>query len=501
MILSRYNLKKIDVPGLIVPDEQLFNLPEKVLQFGTGVLLRGLPDYYIDKANRQGIFNGRVVVVKSTDTGSADEFDKQDGLYTLYIKGIEDGKEVNEQMVSSAISRVLSAGKDWEAILKVAHSPHLQVVISNTTEVGIQLVQDDIRKHPPVSYPGKLLAILYERYKAFNGSDKCGLVIVPTELIVDNGKKLESIILELAHLNKLEPAFMDWLECCNHFCNSLVDRIVPGKPDAATNKLLAQEGGYEDDLRIVSEVYSLWAIEGGDEVASVLTFAQADKGVVITADIEKFRELKLRLLNATHTLSCAVAFLSGFKTVKLAMDSDAFGQFISQLMRTDIAPAIPYKVTTEETDDFAGKVLDRFRNPNIEHQWISISAQYSSKIKMRVLPLLLNHYKSSSTMPELMALGFAAFIRFMKVNKIDGKFVGEVNGEDYTVTDSQADIFYKAWTNADTAQVVNNVLSNKTLWETDLTQLPGFADAVNAQLNGIVNNGALEILEHIHQKV
>jgi tagaturonate reductase len=118
MILSRYNLKKINVPGFDVPDEQLFNLPEKVLQFGTGVLLRGLPDYFIDKANRQGIFNGRVVVVKSTDTGSADEFDKQDGLYTLYIKGIEEGKEVNEQMVCSAISRVLSAGKDWEAILK-----------------------------------------------------------------------------------------------------------------------------------------------------------------------------------------------------------------------------------------------------------------------------------------------------------------------------------------------------------------------------------------------
>ncbi|QKJ29573.1 tagaturonate reductase [Mucilaginibacter mali] len=500
MILSKYNLKKVNAPGLIVPDERLFNLPEKVLQFGTGVLLRGLPDYFIDKANRQGIFNGRVVVVKSTDTGSADEFDKQDGLYTLYIKGIEEGKEVNEQMVCSAISRVLSAGKDWEAILKFAHSPHLQVVISNTTEVGIQLVQDDIRKHPPVSFPGKLLAVLYERYKAFNGSEKSGLVIVPTELIVDNGKKLESIILELAHLNKLEPAFMDWLENCNHFCNSLVDRIVPGKPDAATTKEMAADCGYEDDLRIVSEVYSLWAIEGGEKVSSVLTFAQADKGVVITPDIEKFRELKLRLLNATHTLSCAAAFLSGFNTVKLAMDNDAFSNFISQLMKSDIAPAIPYEVSVAETDDFAAKVLDRFRNPNIEHQWISISAQYSSKIKMRVLPLLLNHYKKSTSVPELMALGFAAFIRFMKVNKIDGKFVGEINGSEYTVTDSQADIFYKAWTNADAQTAVNNVLSNKTLWDADLTQLQGFETAVTGYLAAIEEQGALQVLENIELK-
>lgn len=500
MILSKYNLKKISSPGLTVPDEQLFNLPEKVLQFGTGVLLRGLPDYYIDKANRNGIFNGRVVVVKSTDTGSADEFDKQDGLYTLYIKGIEDGREVNEQMVCSAISRVLSAGKDWEAILKVAHSPHLQVVISNTTEVGIQLVQDDIRKHPPVSYPGKLLAVLYERYKAFNGSSKSGLVIVPTELIVDNGKKLESIILELAHLNKLEPAFMDWLENYNHFCSSLVDRIVPGKPDAATNQQLTTNSGYEDDLRIVSEVYSLWAIEGDEKIASVLSFAQADKGVVITPDIEKFRELKLRLLNGTHTLSCAIAFLSGFKTVKLAMDSEAFSQFITQLMRGEIAPAIPYQVTNKETDEFAYKVLDRFRNPNIEHQWISISAQYSSKMKMRVLPLLLNHYKQSNHVPELMALGFAAFIRFMKVNKNDAKFTGELNGEAYTVTDSQADIFYKAWTNADAQQAVKNVLTDKALWDTDLTQLPGFAGAVTRNLELIEAQGALEVLENTEAK-
>lgn len=500
MILTKYNLKKINAPGLIVPDEQLFNLPEKVLQFGTGVLLRGLPDYFIDKANRNGVFNGRVVVVKSTDTGSTDEFDKQDGLFTLHIKGIEDGKQVIEQVVSSAISRVLSAGKDWESILKVAHSPHLQVVISNTTEVGIQLVQDDIRKHPPVSYPGKLLAILYERYKAFSGSDKSGLVIVPTELIVDNGKKLEAIVLELAHLNKLEPAFMDWLEGSNHFCNSLVDRIVPGKPSADTIKELEAEHGYQDDLRIVSEPYSLWAIEGDEKVASVLSFSQVDKGVVITPDIEKFRELKLRLLNGTHTLSCAVAFLSGFRTVKNAMDNVAFSQFLLQMMQQEIAPAIPYGVTTDETDDFGYKVLDRFRNPNIEHQWISISAQYSSKLKMRVVPLLLNHYKKYHTVPAFFAFGFAAFIRFMKVAKADGKYIGGVNGNEYTVTDSQAETFYTAWTKTDIDTVVKTVLEDKTLWDADLTALPGFEEAVAQQLADLVNYGTLESLEKIASK-
>ncbi|MBS7563906.1 tagaturonate reductase [Mucilaginibacter sp. Bleaf8] len=494
MILSRYNLNKIDVPGLALPGGQLFELPEKVLQFGTGVLLRGLPDYYIDKANRQGLFNGRVVVVKSTDTGSTTEFDRQDSLYTLHLKGIEDGRQVNEQIVCSAISRVLTAGSDWQKILDFAKSADLQVVISNTTEVGIQLVQDDIRQYPPVSYPGKLLAVLYERYKAFNGKKGTGLVIVPTELIVDNGKKLESIVLELAHLNKLEPAFMDWLEEDNYFCNSLVDRIVPGAPSATLAQELTAQSGYEDNLRIISEIYSLWAIEGNEHVKSVLSFAPADKGVVIVSDIEVYRELKLRLLNGTHTLSCAVAYLSGFRTVKEAMDDADFSKLITRLMIDEVAPALPYDIDLETATDFANKVLDRFRNPFIEHQWISISAQYSSKMKMRVIPILLNHYKTNLQAPKCLVLGFAAFLRFMKCQKqADGKFTGNYNGHEYVITDSQAEVFCNAWQNTDAHEVVNSLLSQKELWGFDLNQLPGFRNAVLNELLKIMEQGTHEL--------
>jgi tagaturonate reductase len=494
MILSRYNLKKINVPALELPGEQIFELPEKVLQFGTGVLLRGLPDYFIDKANRNGIFNGRVVVVKSTDTGSVIDFDKQDNLYTIYSKGIENSREVNEQVICSSISRVLSAAKDWAAILEVARNPSLEVVVSNTTEVGIKLVKEDVRKHPPVSYPGKLLAILYERYQAFNGSADSGVVIIPTELIVDNGKKLESIVLELAHLNKLEPAFMDWLESSNSFCNSLVDRIVPGRPDKALSEEQEAKNGYTDNLSIMAETYSLWAIEGDEKIASVLSFSQADQGVVITPDIELFRELKLRLLNGTHTLSCAVAYLSGFKTVKEAMDDEQFTKFITQLMFSEIMPAIPYQIDRAVAVDFAGKVLDRFRNPNIRHEWLSISMQYSTKIKMRVIPLLLNHYKQNNSAPEYIALGFAAFIRFMQVKGgTQGQYTGTANNEIYKVNDSQAEYFSKVWENADINTAIQNVLKNKELWDADLSILPGFKDAVIKQFNRISANGLLDL--------
>src|SRR5687767_7350536 len=188
MILSRYNLKNISAQDVVTPAESVFDLPEKVLQFGTGVLLRGLPDYFIDKANRKGVFNGRVVIVKSTSHGDTSAFDNQDGLFTHCIRGLENGKKVEENIINASVSRVLNATTEWEKILKCAHNEEMRIIISNTTEVGIQLVHDDIRKHPPVSYPGKLLAFLYERYQAFNGSDSSGMVIVPTELIPDNGK-------------------------------------------------------------------------------------------------------------------------------------------------------------------------------------------------------------------------------------------------------------------------------------------------------------------------
>lgn len=477
MQLSRNNLPAIKAPGVIRPDEKIFDLPEKVLQFGTGVLLRGLPDYFIDKANRQGVFNGRVVVVKSTDGGDAGAFDRQDGLYTLCVRGIEDGKKKEENIICSAISRVLSAKQQWSEILRCAHNPEMQVIISNTTEVGIRLVEEDIHQQPPVSFPGKLLAFLYERYKACKGSAEGGMVIIPTELIVDNGKKLAAIVQQLAAFNKLEKDFTLWLSTACRWCSSLVDRIVPGKPDAATLQQLQQELGYIDDLLSISEVYRLWAIEGDDRVRSVLSFSAADAGVIIAPDIEIYRELKLRLLNGTHTLSCGLGYLAGFTTVKQAMDDAGFAAFVSDLMLKEIAPSIPYRIPAEQSRDFGLQVLDRFRNPHLQHQWISITMQYTSKMKMRNVPVLLQHYKENDSPPRLFTLGFAAYLLFMR-------------GGDYQVNDDKAGLLAELWKQDTPAAVVNKVLSDVSLWDTDLSKLPGFAAAVNEDLNMLINKGA-----------
>lgn len=496
MLLSKDNLKNVKGSVVSVPGEHLFLLPEKVLQFGTGVLLRGLPDYFIDKANRQGIFNGRIVVVKSTDGGDAAAFDKQDGLYTLCMRGMINGQAVEENVISSAISRVLSAASEWDAVLKCAHNPELTIIISNTTEVGIELVNDDVRRNPPVSYPGKLLSFLYERYKAFAGNPQSGMVIVPTELISDNGKKLEAIVLEQAHLNGLEADFIEWLERNNHFCNSLVDRIVPGKPDAAIKASLEEKMGYQDDLITMSEVYSLWAIEGNDQVKSVLTFAAADEGVVITDNIMLFKELKLRLLNGTHTLSCGLAFLAGFKTVKEAMNDAVLSGFIKGLMLEEIAKAIPYPIPAEEASAFALKVIDRYSNPSIEHQWISITLNYTSKLKMRVVQVLQRYTELYNTVPEKLAIGFGAWLLFMKATRKEGnKYFGELNGQSYPINDEMAGYFFNHWHTLPPAALVKTVLGDAQLWEADLSQIPGFTETVTEKLLQIMEQGAMAVIQ------
>jgi tagaturonate reductase len=473
------------------PTSALFALPEKVLQFGTGVLLRGLPDFMIDEANRQGVFNGRIVVVKSTDGGDATAFERQDNLYTVSVRGVDDGQPVEENVVCASISRVLSAKSQWADVLKFAASPDLQVVISNTTEVGIQLVNEDIHLTPPTSFPGKLLAVLYARFEAFNGDVNRGLVIVPTELIPDNGRKLEAIVLELAHRNDLGSAFIDWLEAANDFCNTLVDRIVPGRPEPAAYEALQAELGYKDDLLTMAEAYSLWAIEGGERVREVLSFHTAATGVVIRPDITLFRELKLRLLNGTHTLSYALAHLAGCTTVRESLENEDLARFIHNLMLADLLPGIPVSVDEKVGQRFGMQVLDRFRNPYLEHRWLAIAMQGTAKMQMRNVPTLLHYYQQHRAVPHYMALGFAAYLLFMR-NTATGASTGQgqANGQPYTIQDDRAGYFAELWTKFSPEELTNAVLRNTALWGHDLTRLPGFADKVSQYLAQLLEEGA-----------
>ena len=492
-VLNKQAIKSIsERPDLSLPGVEQFNYPERVLQFGTGVLLRALPDHFIDQANKHGKFNGRVVVVKSTAAGSSDAFKQQDGLYTICIRGLQNGDVVDQTSINGAISRVLSAKDQWQDILEFATSVDLQVVISNTTEIGIVMSDDKITDAPPSSYPGKLIAVLYHRYNHFSGSPDAGLVIIPTELIEDNGTKLKKIIHDLAVNNNLDQAFISWLIEHNHFCNSLVDRIVPGKMSADAQQAKETELGYRDQLMIMAEPFSLWAIESSDErVKKTLSFTDADAGCIIVDDIYKYKELKLRLLNGTHSLSCALALLAGFGLVREAMADGSMKKFIRDLMMEDIVSLLEgEKISRVEAEEFATKVIDRFSNPFIDHKWSAIAVQYTSKMKMRNVPLILKAVNKFDKIPARIVLGIAAYLLLMNtVLENDNEYITRDTSEKIKMADDLAPELYKKWQSDSIAAVLQDILSDQQLWGTDLSQLPGFKFQLETVIDKIKSQG------------
>jgi len=469
--LTRSILKEIaGKDNLILPTEEQLFYPEKVLQFGTGVLLRGLPDQYISEANRAGKFRGRVVVIKSTQNGTTDAFAEQDGLYTICVKGIDNGQLVNQAYVNASISRVLSAVEDWAAILECAKSGDLTVVTSNTTEVGIVLTEENILDGVPSSFPGKLLAILHARFVHFNGDHSKGLVIIPAELIEDNGSKLADILNRLAAHNQLGEAFINWLNQANPICNTLVDRIVPGKLSVADQATTEASLGYSDELMIMAEPFGLWAIESTDQrVIDALCFCDEEKGCRVVPSIQKFKELKLRMLNASHTFSCGVSMLAGMEFVKDSMNNEALKSYTSQLALEEIAHAITgEKISSAEADAFGKAVLDRFANPFLEHKWVSISAQFTLKMKIRCLPLIVATQEKTGQLPLRMLIGFSAYLVQMDL----------VNSDDL-------------------ATALGNVLSDRETWGQDLAAIPGFLDKVHEITASIQSNGILKTIQQL----
>lgn len=467
--LTRSILKEFEgVENLYLPTAAQLDYPEKVLQFGTGVLLRGLPDQYIHEANRAGNFKGRIVVIKSTQAGTTDAFAAQEGLYSVCVKGIADGRRVDETHVNASISRVLSAANEWVEVLALATSEDLQVVTSNTTEVGIAFLEENIFIGTPASFPGKLLAVLHARHIHFNGDAAKGLVIVPAELIEQNGTKLKGVLNQLAQYNNLNASFIQWMNDANPVCNTLVDRIVPGKLSAADQHAKELALGYADDLMIMSEPFGLWAIESADQrVVDVLGFCDAAKGCMVVPSIEKFKELKLRMLNATHSFSCGVSLLAGKELVKDSMEDPTLKAYVERLTLGEIASAIAgEKISAEEANAFGKAVLDRFANPFLEHKWTSISAQFTLKMKIRCLPLVVSTIEKTAQLPVNMLLGFSAYLVQM----------GMISG-----TNTKAEVLA--------------ALADVDTWGRDLSLLPGAPETMADMVSSIVQDGMLTTIK------
>ncbi len=493
--------------GLELPEDLKINaikeVPEKILQFGEGNFLRGFVDWMVHAMNEKGLFNGRVVVVQPLGQGLVEVLNRQDGLYTLYLRGIQDGKVVEEKGIISSISRGINIFTQFDEYLTCAENPELRFIISNTTEAGIAYnAKDRPDDMPPASFPGKLTVLLYKRFLHFNGDAAKGLVMMPCELIDRNGDNLKKIVLQLAKEWGMGEAFISWIKDSNYFLNTLVDRIVTGYPSDEAEKI-TEELGYKDNLLDTAEIFHLWVIEGDKRFSDELPLIHAGLNVVWTDDMTPYRTRKVRILNGAHTMTVLAAYLYGLDTVKECMDDALISTFMKKGIYEEIIPTLD--LPEKELIDFANAVGERFRNPFIRHQLLSISLNSTSKFKTRVLPSILEYVSRKGKLPKVLTFSMAALIAFYRGTEIrENSLIGNRPANEYKINDDipVLEWFAGLWRDCDgsregSRELVSEVLSKTDIWGADLNDLPGFAPAVADYLYGIAAYGMKEAINEL----
>lgn len=383
-------------------------MKETVMQFGEGGFLRGFVDYFFHKLNEKGVYDGKVVIVQPLEKGMIDMLNAQDCKYNLFLRGIQDGEVINERTEITSVSRCINPYHDFDAYMSLAENPDLRVIVSNTTEAGIEyLGTEKITDRPAKSYPAKLTQFLYKRFTlGLNG-----FILLPCELIDANADNLKACILKYADLWELGDAFKNWIETENDFCNTLVDRIVTGYPRNEVEEL-TKVIGYTDNMIDTAEIFHLWVIEGHHE--DELPFNKAGYNIVWTDDVKPYKKRKVRILNGGHTSMVLGAYLYGLETVGECLKDETVSAYLKKCIFDEIVPTLG---NTETDVKFGEAVLERFSNPFIRHMLLSIALNSVSKFQVRVLPTILEHKEKFGTYPEALTMSMAALIAFYRTDK------------------------------------------------------------------------------------
>lgn len=467
--------------------------PERILMFGTGALLRGLVVSVVNEARHAGVYDGAIVAVESTGTGRSEWLNRQGGWFTEEIAGIVDGQAAISLRINGAIRRAVSA-QSWAEVVAAALNPSIQVIVSNTTEVGIRFEPDELTAQPPRTFPGKLTAVLAAVFAHDPGRR---MAVLPCELVPDNGVALKQTVLQHAAAARLGRGFERWLDTHVAFCNTLVDRIVTGTPPAEVLANRWEKAGFRDEMYTVAEPYGLWAIECPAAFRDLIGFTSHPELTPVADDITPFRERKLRILNGTHTISVPLALLMGLRNVRSAMAHPLMGAYFERVATREIAPIVP----AEGVQPFAAGVLDRFRNPFLDHKLEDIAFQSTAKMRMRNVASLLRYAAQHKGYPPLMALGFAALIRLLKpADPSEDRFVVEAAGYTFNLKDegsAQMRAWWAEYTPGQEMQHVSRLLADTQLWGEDLNAVPGLAGAVAGYLPPLLDGQAGSLIEEV----
>lgn len=478
--------------------------PERIIQFGEGNFLRAFVDWIIWNMNAKTNFNGSVVVVQPIDKGMVEWLNGQDCLYHVNLQGRLNGEPVNSLERIDVISRALNPYSQNAAFMALAEQPDIRFIISNTTEAGITFDPScKFTDAPASAYPGKLVQLLYRRYKTFNGCPSKGLILMPCELIFLNGHHLKECIYQYIELWKEDlgadyEGFKEWFTKYNYVCATLVDRIVPGFPrkDIAA---IQEKVGYNDNLVVQAEIFHLWVIEKPEnmtieQLREEFPAEKAGLHVLIAESEKPYHERKVTLLNGPHTVLSPVAYLSGINIVRDACNDPVIGQYIHKVQFEELMETL--NLPMDELRQFASDVLERFNNPYVDHQVTSIMLNSFPKFETRDLPGLKTYLERKGELPKGLVLGLAAIITYYKGGtRADGAPIQPNDAQEIM------DLLNQLWATGDLRKVAEGVLgATDIIWKEskqDLNTIPGLTDMVEGFLRDIQDKGMVETVKSI----
>lgn len=453
--------------------------PVKILQFGEGNFLRAFIDWILQNLNDAGVINADVAVVQPMPMGRVAELEKQDGLYTLCLEGIDKGEKVQSKQIIDVLKDFINPFEQYDKFLDYAKSADLEIVISNTTEAGIALDETDTDfTKCPKSFPGKLLAFLKARYDHFDGDASKGLAIIPCELIDHNGDELKRVMLELAKIKGMDEKFIDWISNACHYTSTLVDRIVPGYPrDNAAQ--ICEETGFADNNIVKGEIFHLWVLQKEPFIQEKLPADKSGLNVIFADDITPYKQRKVKILNGTHTGIVPVAYLSGIDTVRESVEDEDVGRFAAELINDEIKPTI--ELPKDEMDAFANSVVERFKNPFIRHELMSIALNSTTKFRTRLLPTYNDYRRKFGKSPKHILFSLASLAVFYR---------GKRGDEDIKLADDPKflEFWKEVWALTDFDAMAKKILGASDVWEQNLDEDDNAA-LVSGYLRDIVNNG------------
>ena len=469
-------MEQLDRKSTLVKNEKL--RPEKVLMFGEGAFLRAFACYAFDEMNKKDLFDGSVTIVQPIPEGKIELLKKQQGLFTVLARGLENGEKFIKTNLITCVNDYINPYTEFDRYIKKAQNSELRFIVSNTTEAGISyLAGEKLDNKPQVSFPGKVTAFLYERFTFFKGDKSKGLIFLPCELIDDNGTKLKELVQKYANEWNLCVEFTRWINESCVFANTLVDRIVAGYPSDEADKVFRQLA-YRDELLDTCELFYFWAIEGTIQIKEELPFDKAGLNVVFSENIAPYRLRKVRLLNGAHTCLAPAALMCGYKTVGEAVGDESFKKYLEKALYSEIVPTLD--INRNVLEGFAKAVIERFSNPYIKHELLGITLNCVSKFKVRVLPTILEYQKRFGKIPPILTFSFAALIAFYK------------NGGRFPLTDDERNITFLRDNKLDI--IFKNISG---AWEVNLAENSELFASIEESFNIIKKHGVKPLIERL----